>query len=320
MDGMTSSLFQQQLQSTLGSNLHVDRELHPGGVAHVFVARQDSPPREVVVKVLDPELAQAVDVERFRREIQVAARLEHPCIVPVIEACQSGTLLYYTMPLVRGETLREVFHQRGPLPVDVAIGYAEDIGGAIACAHAHNIIHRDIKPENIFIDGGRALVTDFGIARAIEHAADIASVTSTGLTVGTPRYMSPEQAAAERRIDGRSDIYSLACVLYEMLAGEPPFAGSTPRILLARHMHQDPPCVRVVRKDVPEHVEAALLKAMQKAPAARFATVEEFLAALRAAPLEAPRPRRDARRIVVLGGIVATGVVAASLIAFLLLK
>ncbi|HEX2718593.1 MAG TPA: serine/threonine-protein kinase, partial [Gemmatimonadaceae bacterium] len=195
---MTSQLMQQRLQSTLGPGVRLDRELSGGGVAHIFVATEASSGRNVVVKVLDPELAQAVDVERFRREIQVCNRLQHPRIVPVLEACQSGNLLYYTMPLVRGKTLREVFHAEGQLPLARAVGYIEDIGAAIACAHTHNIIHRDIKPENIFVDDGHALVTDFGIARAIEHAADIASVTSTGLTVGTPRYMSPEQAAAER--------------------------------------------------------------------------------------------------------------------------
>ena len=313
---MTSQLVQQRLQGKLGPDVRIDREIPAGGVAHVYVATDATTGRKVVVKVLDPELAQAVDVERFRREIQVCGRLQHPRIVPVIEACQSGNLLYYTMPLVRGKTLREVFHAGGALPLADAVGYIEDIGSAIAFAHARNIIHRDIKPENIFIDDGRALLTDFCIARAIEHAADIASVTSTGLTVGTPRYMSPEQAAAERHIDARSDIYSLACVFYEMLAGEPPFEGSTPRILLARHMHQDPPCVRIVRKDVPEHVEAAILKAMQKSPAARFATVEEFVAALRAGPLDVPRPRSStrARRSIAIGAALAAAVAVAGML------
>ena len=314
---MSSELLRHQLQGNLGPGLRIEHELGEGGMSRVFAARQGDPPRDVVVKVLDPELAKAVDIERFRREIQVAAHLRHPGIVPVIEACQTGTLLYYTMPMVRGDTLRAVLHRTGPLAVREALDYVEEIGAALACAHAHNVVHRDIKPENILVADGHAVVTDFGIARAIEHAADLASVTSTGLTVGTPRYMSPEQAAADKRIDGRSDIYSLACVLYEMLAGEPPFPGNNTRLLLARHMHQDPPRITVVRPDVPAHVEAALLKALQKIPAARFATVEEFLAALGAGSLE-PAPRRGAgrmRRAAIVGAALALAAAVGVLIA-----
>jgi serine/threonine protein kinase/tetratricopeptide (TPR) repeat protein len=314
---MHTSGLRDRLQNALGATVRIERELDGGGMAHVFVAHQVQPPLDIVVKVLDPGLAHEVDVGRFRREIKVASLLKHPRIVPVIEACESADLLYYTMPLVRGETLRALFHRVGPLPVDVAIGYTEDMGAAIAYAHAHNVVHRDIKPENVFVDAGHAIVTDFGIARAIDHASDIASVTSRGLTVGTPKYMSPEQAAADKRLDGRSDIYSLACVMYEMLAGEPPFPGTDTRILLARHMHQDPPSIRLARPDVGVHVEAALLKAMQKSPAARFPTVDAFTDALRQGPLTAPPPPVRRRRwpIAIAAALVLTASAGAGLFA-----
>jgi TolB-like protein len=275
----------EQLQHTLGSEYHVGHELGGGGMARVFVAEDERLHRRIVVKVLSPDLAAGVSVDRFRREIQVAGRLHHPHIVRVLDAGQSSALLYYTMPLIDGESLRALLARERQLPLDRALTIARDLGDALDYAHRENIVHRDIKPDNILVESsGRAMVTDFGIARAIEKAADIESVTSTGLTLGTPTYMSPEQATAERSIDGRSDQYSLACVLYEMLAGAPPFTATTARALIAMHVSERPRSLLVVRPDLPTHVDAALQKALAKAPADRFRCVGDFIAALEGVP------------------------------------
>jgi eukaryotic-like serine/threonine-protein kinase len=271
-----------QLQSTLGSAYHLERELDGGGMARVFVAEDDSLHRQVVVKVLSADLAAGVSADRFRREIQVAAHLHHPHIVPVLAAGQTSELLYYTMPLIEGESLRSLLQREKQLPLDRVLVIARDVADALDYAHQANIVHRDIKPDNILIQraSGHAVVTDFGIARAIEKAADIASVTSTGLTLGTPMYMSPEQAAAERHIDGRSDIYSLGCVLYEMLGGAPPFTGPTARAVIAQHLSERPRSLLVVRPDLPTHVDDAIQRALAKVPAGRFHTAAELSAAL----------------------------------------
>ena len=276
-----SSELHEQLQSTLGNTYHVERELGGGGMSRIFLA-EDELQRPVVVKVLSPDLAAGVSVERFKREIKVAAHLHHPNIVPVLSAGQTSDLLYYTMPLIEGETLRALIDREGQLPLDRVLSIARDVADALDYAHRDNIVHRDIKPENILIERatGHALVADFGIARAIERAADLASVTSTGLTLGTPTYMSPEQAAAERRIDGRSDIYSLACVLYEMLSGAPPFTGPTARAIIAQHVSETPRSLAVVRPDVPTYVDSALQRALAKAPAGRFDAASDFARAL----------------------------------------
>ena len=304
-----------QIQYTLGGAFRVDEELGSGGMSRVFAATDAQLGRRVVVKVLPPELAAGVGIERFKREMHVAARLLHPNIVPVLSAGESSDFLYYTMPLIAGETLRAVLQRERQLPLDDALRFATDIASALACAHAHNVVHRDIKPENVLVENGRALVTDFGIARAIERAADTVSVTSTGLTLGTPTYMSPEQAAAEKAIDGRSDIYSLGCVLYEMLVGEPPFTGADARIVIARHLHQPAPSVLAARPDLPEHVARAVATALAKAPADRFATASGFIAALYqpgSGALAAADPcAPPARRV----PHVSTGVLAGSMIA-----
>src|SRR5438093_1324817 len=202
----------EQLQYSLGGGFRLSRELGGGGMAKVFVADDAIVGRRVVVKVLAPELAAGVNLERFHREIQVAGMLHHPGIVPVLSAGQTDDILYYTMPYIEGDSLRALIEREQQLSVERALEIARDVTDALVHAHAHNIVHRDIKPDNILIESatGRAVVTDFGIARAIEKAADISSVTSTGLTLGTPTYMSPEQAGAEKHVDGRSDIYSLA--------------------------------------------------------------------------------------------------------------
>lgn len=278
-----SSELRDLLQSSLGSGYRLSRELGGGGMAKVFVADDPAVGRRVVVKVLSPDLAAGVNIERFKREIQVAVSLHHPRIVPVLSAGQSGgDLLYYTMPFIEGETLRAMIKSACQLPLDQSLAIAHDVAEALQYAHDRNIVHRDIKPENILIERttGHAVVTDFGIARAIERAADITTVTSTGLTLGTPTYMSPEQAAAERDLDGRSDIYSLGCVLYEMLAGAPPFTGPTARAIIAKHMTEAPPSIRIVRPDLPVGAGVLLERMLAKSRDARPATARALALAI----------------------------------------
>jgi serine/threonine-protein kinase len=258
-------------------------------MAHVFVADDPDIAHRVVGKVLSPELAAGVDGERFKREIQVASSLHHSRIVPVLGARSEGDVLYYTMPFIDGDTLRSTIAAHGTLPIDRAVAIARDVAEALVYAHRENIVHRDIKPDNILIDRAeaRALVTDFGIARAVERSAEMASVTTTGLTLGTPTYMSPEQAAAERHIDGRSDVYSLGCVLYEMLAGSPPFAGATARAIIAKHMTEPPPPIRATRPEVPEQLVRTLDRMLAKAPSARI-SAELVIDALDGKPIPDP--------------------------------
>ena len=277
---MNPSALRGELERALGTAYHVERELDGGGMSHVFVASTGDVRGKVVVKVLSPELAGTVDGERFRREVHILTQLHHPSIVPVLGSGASGALLYYTMPLLEGDALRTVMHRERRLPLALACGFARDLANALTYAHGHNIVHRDIKPENVIIVQGRAVLMDFGISRAIERSADLESLTETGFTLGTPRYMSPEQAAAQKHIDGRSDIYSLACMLYEMLVGEPPFPGTNTRLLIARHLRSAPPSPRAARPDLPPVVESALLKALSKSPADRYDTAEAFAAAL----------------------------------------
>jgi serine/threonine protein kinase len=294
-----SSDLRELLQSSLGSGYRLSRELGGGGMAKVFVADDPGTGRRVVVKVLAPDLAAGVDVHRFKREIQVVAGLHHPCIIPILSAGQSGDdLLYYTMPYIEGEPLRDLIGREPRLPLDRALSIARDIAEALEYAHAHNVVHRDIKPENILVerDTGRGLVTDFGIACAIARA-DITNVTSSGLTLGTPTYMSPEQAGAERHIDGRSDIYSLGCVLYEMLAGAPPFTGPNARAVIVRHMTAPPPAVRDVRPELSAGVDRLLLRMLAKEPARRFANAAQLLVGLHD-PEAIPLPRRTLAMLV----------------------
>ena len=277
---MDTSALRGELERALGSSYRIERELAGGGMSHVFVADSHDAGRKVVVKVLSPELAGTVDGERFQREILILTQLHHPGIVPVLGSGPAGPLLYYTMPLLDGESLRSVMHRERRLALGDAVGYTRDIADALTYAHGHNIVHRDIKPENVIIVQGHAVVMDFGISRAIERSADIESLTETGFTLGTPRYMSPEQAAAQKHIDGRSDIYSLACVLYEMLIGEPPFPGTNTRLLIARHLRSAPPSPRAARPDLPVAVDRALLRALSKSPADRYDTAQAFATAL----------------------------------------
>jgi serine/threonine-protein kinase len=263
---------------TLGA-YRVLRTLGRGGMATVYLARDERHHRSVALKVLHPELAHALGPRRFLREIEVAANLSHPHILPLHDSGEGDGLLYYVMPYVEGESLRERLTRETQLPVDEALRIAREVADALAYAHGQGVIHRDIKPENILLSGDHALVADFGIARALGQA-DSGRLTEPGMAVGTAAYMSPEQASGERPVDGRSDVYSLGCVLYEMLAGEPPYTGPTPQAIFAKR-HSDPvPKVRRVRPVVPEGLEHAVTKALAPITADRFATAAELLRAL----------------------------------------
>ena len=274
------------ITTALADRYQIERELGRGGMATVYLARDLKHGRMVAIKVLRPELAHLLGPERFLREIEIAARLQHPMILPVFDsgavASQDGReaqFLWYAMPFIAGESLRDRLNREKQLTVEEAVRIGCEVAQALGCAHALGVVHRDIKPENILLSDGHAVVADFGIARAISAAGD-QRLTETGLSLGTPAYMSPEQAAAEPSLDGRSDLYALACVLYEMLAGQPPFTGSTAQAILARHAIDPVPSLRTVRATVPVGVEEAIAQVLNKVPAERFASAAEFGAAL----------------------------------------
>jgi len=235
--------------------------------------------RKVAVKVLKPELAAALGHERFLREITTTASLRHPHILPLYDSGQAGNALFYVMPYVEGESLRDRLDRERQLPVEDAIQIAREVADALSYAHQRGVIHRDIKPENILLEHGHPVVADFGIARAVS-AAGGDKLTQTGLAIGTPSYMSPEQASGKSELDGTSDIYSLGCVVYEMLVGEPPFTGRSAQAVMARHVSEHPPKMRVVRPEIPQHVEDAVLKALAKKPKDRPASAGEMVAAM----------------------------------------
>src|SRR6266702_6671197 len=269
----------EALSAALGDRYRIERVLGRGGMATVYVAEDLRHSRQVAIKVLRADVAAAIGAERFLREIAIAARLTHPHILPLIDSGEAAGSLYYVMPYVPGESLRQRLERERRLPVRDALRAARDVGAALDYAHRQGFLHRDIKPENVLLADGHALVADFGIARAMSTAG-AESVTEVGLTLGTPTYMSPEQASAERELDARADLYSLACVLFEMLAGEPPFATGNARATLARHVTERPRPVRSLRPEAPAAVEHAIARALAKNPAERFPTVAAFIAAL----------------------------------------
>ncbi len=268
-----------RLQAALADRYVIERELGRGGTATVYLAHDLKHDRAVALKVLRPELAAALGPARFLREIQIAARLTHPHILPLHDSDEAGGFLFYVMPYVEGESLRDRLTRERQLPLEDVLQISREVADALSYAHSHDVVHRDIKPENILFEAGHAVVSDFGIARAIT-AAGGEKLTETGFTVGTPGYMSPEQAAGGAELDRRSDVYSLGCVLYEMLVGEPPFTGPSAQAILARQSLEPVPRLRTVRDTVPESLEQVVRKALAKLPADRFATVGQFAEAL----------------------------------------
>ena len=269
-----------ELADALRDRYLIERELGRGGMATVYLAKDLKHHREVAVKVLRAELAAVLGPERFLREIEISAQLHHPHILPLYDSGEAEGFLFYVMPYVDGESLRDRLTRERQLPIDDALQIAREVADALSFAHSRGVVHRDIKPENVLLESGHAVVADFGIARAIS-AAGSERLTETGMAVGTPAYMSPEQAFGEEHLDGRSDIYALGCVLYEMLGGDPPFTGSSAQAILARKVVDQIPSLRTVRETVPFTVERAVRKALARVPADRFATATQFADALK---------------------------------------
>src|SRR5436309_8934494 len=276
-----------RLTAALAGRYVIERELGSGGMATVYLAHDVKHHREVALKVLRPELAAALGPDRFLREVEIAARLNHPHILALYDSGETNGFLFYVMPSVAGESLRHRLEREKQLPIEEALAITRHVAAALGHAHAQHVIHRDVKPENILLYEGEAMVADFGIALAVSAAAG-ERLTQTGLAVGTPAYMSPEQAVSERALDARSDVYSLGCVLYEMLAGEPPYTGATAQVLIAKRLVDPVPAVRRLRAAVPVGVEQALTKALAKVPADRWASALAFAEAL--ATPAGPRP------------------------------
>ncbi len=268
-----------RLSAAVADRYTIERELGAGGMATVYLAQDVRHDRKVALKVLRPELAAVIGADRFLKEIKVTANLQHPHILGLIDSGEVDRLLYYVMPFVEGESLRDRLTREKQLPVDDAVRITREVASALDYAHRHHVIHRDIKPENILLHEGQALVADFGIALAVS-AAGGTRMTETGMSLGTPHYMSPEQAMGEREITARSDVYALGCVLYEMLVGEPPFTGPTAQSIVAKVLTEVPRPLLPQRHTIPPHVEAAVLQALEKLPADRFGTAAEFAAAL----------------------------------------
>jgi serine/threonine-protein kinase len=303
----------EQVVKAFGERYRVERELGRGGMATVYLAHDSRHDRRIALKVLLPELALALGADRFKREIRLAAHLQHPHILTVLDSGEvdaGGTLLfYYTMPFVEGESLRDRLDREGPLPAGDALRLTREVADALDHAHRHGIIHRDVKPANILIADGHALLADFGIAKAVADAGS--RLTSTGLSLGTPAYMSPEQATADPKVDARTDIYSLGCVLYEMLAGEPPFTGPSPQAIIAKRFASAPLPLRAVRSQLPASLDVAIGKALALAPSDRFATAADFAAALTLD--QRPRSRSGGRWPLIAAGAVALAAAAIAL-------
>ncbi|MCG6954814.1 MAG: protein kinase [Gemmatimonadetes bacterium] len=275
-----------RLTAALADRYRIERELGAGGMATVYLAEDLKHERDVAIKVLRQDVAQSIGAERFLQEIRLAAGLSHPNILPVFDSGEVAGLLFYVMPNVAGRSVRDLLDRGGPLSVDVAVRIAREVAEALDYAHRHGVVHRDIKPDNIMLHEGHALVADFGIGKAV-GGADAQTLTQTGATVGTPAYMSPEQAAGEA-VDGRSDLYALGCVLYEMLVGEQPFTGPTVQVVIAKRFIQTPPDITALREGVPRPVARSVQKALARTPIDRFETGTQFAAAL--AELDMPEP------------------------------
>ena len=303
-----------RLSAALADRYRLERELGAGGMATVYLADDLKHQRRVAIQVLRPELAAVIGAERFLAEIRTTANLQHPQILPLHDSGEADGFLFYVMPFVEGESLRDRLDREKQLPVPDAVRIASEVASALGYAHRHGVIHRDIKPENILLHDGSALVADFGIAIAASKAGS--RMTETGMSLGTPRYMSPEQAMGEREITARADVYALGCVTYEMLVGEPPFTGPTAQAVIARVMMEEPRSLTLQRKTIPPHVEAAVLTSLEKLPADRFPGAAEFAAALadpsaaKARRVADPKPAARAARSVVPWAITALAVAA----------
>jgi len=268
----------EQFTSALADRYTVERELGRGGMATVYLARDIKHERQVAIKVMRPEIAAALGGERFLREIEIAGRLQHPNILMLLDSGEAADRLYYVMPYAEGESLADRLDREGQLPIDDALQITREVASALAYAHTQGVIHRDIKPDNIMLTGGHAVITDFGIGKALEDGGE--RLTQTGMSVGTPIYMSPEQALGEREIDRRTDVYALGSVLYQMLIGEPPYTGPTAQAILAKRMSDAIPSARRIRETIPVEVDAAIEKSLAQDPNDRFATADEFATAI----------------------------------------
>ena len=315
-----------RLQVALADRYRIESEIGAGGMATVYLAQDLRHDRKVALKLLRPELSAVIGAERFLAEIKLTANLQHPHILPLFDSGEADGFLFYVMPFVEGESLRSRLNREKQLPMADAIRIATEVASALDYAHRHGVVHRDIKPENILIHDGRALVADFGIALAASKAGGN-RMTETGMSLGTPHYMSPEQAMGEREITARSDVYAIGVVLYEMLTGDPPFSGSTAQAIVARVLTESPRPILPQRHTIPPHVEAAVMTALEKLPADRFGTAAEFAEALAGrgtvptlrttaasavpgAKTEA-KPRWDAVKLALLAGVLIAGAAAA---------
>ena len=299
----------------LADRYRIERELGQGGMAIVYLAEDVRHHRRVAIKVLHPQLSAVIGSERFLKEIELTANLQHPHILPLFDSGEAGGLLYYVMPYVEGETLRARLDRERQLSIPDALRIAREVADALSYAHAHGVVHRDVKPENVLLQGSHALVADFGIALAVEEAGG-ARMTQTGMSIGTPQYMAPEQAMGDRAADHRVDIYALGAITYEMLVGEPPFTGPTSQAIVAKVMTEDPKGLVIQRRNISEEIEVAVLTALEKLPADRYATAAEFAQALAAAsavgPRSAPARARGGRRGWLLPAAAASALVAAA--------
>jgi serine/threonine-protein kinase len=286
---------EERLRAALADRYEMEREIGSGGMATVYLAKDLKHHRKVAVKVLKPEFAASLGVERFVREIEIAANLTHPHILPLFDSGEAEGFLYYVMPFIEGESLRDRLVREQKLSVPEAVGIIDQVASALSHAHESGLVHRDVKPENILLAGDQAIVADFGIARAVQ-AAGAERLTGTGLAVGTPAYISPEQAAGGENVDGRSDVYALGCVVYEMVSGRTPFEASNPQALLTKHVVDTAPSLQALNPNIPLFVERAVSRAMAKEPARRFQTPKDFAATLTSQTVVAP----EGKSIVVL--------------------
>jgi serine/threonine protein kinase len=299
-----------KLRAALADRYVIEREIGAGGMATVYLARDIKHDREVALKVLRSDLSAVIGTERFLSEVRITARLDHPHILTLIDSGEADGVLFYVLPYVRGESLRAKLDREKQLSVDEAVSITKQVASALDYAHSHGVVHRDIKPENILIHEGEAVLADFGIALAVKEAGGN-RLTETGLSLGTPQYMSPEQATGDRQLDRRSDIYSLAAVFYEMLGGEPPVTGGTAQAMVAKLLTEKPVKLRVLRDTVPVEIEAATEKALSKVPADRFTSAGDFARALSATPVRHEEKNSAKRIVAVIAGIAAIAVAVA---------